>query len=215
MEFHFPSGLFLCTFCAIFLDLMGREMTSVLARISSRDSWLVRSSQNTIFWIFSLSNRCHWTLTWRYFVLQNVQVQLFDLADSFGSSGRFPMTWVPGKYSIRTQSVLHRFQIIRCQNCTWWNSLSWAVHLGLLLNDLASSPSKRRNLSRRTSAFCPRDHLIVRECRSRPWGSCPTNGCHNQNFSLMVQCQFLCDIELILKFFEVCVPFMYTSRLSM
>ena len=29
--------------------------------------------------------------------------------------------------------------------------------------------------------FRPRDHLIIRKCRSRPWESCPINRCHIQS----------------------------------
>ena len=59
------------------------------------------------------------------------------------------MKYVLGKDSTRTQSVLHQFQIILLKN--------WTVKIlrvdfsifGSLLNALASSPSIRRNLSRR------------------------------------------------------------------
>ena len=54
--------------------------------------------------------------------------------------------------------------------------------------------------------FRPRNHLAVRKCRSRPWRSCPINCCRIRNHRLIVQYQFLRDIEQILKFLKVCVP---------
>ena len=93
--------------------------------------------------------RCHWTLKWILFDLQNFQAQCFDLSRLFGSSGTSPMKWVVRKYSTRTQSVLHQFPKILCKN--------WTVEIlqldffifDSLLNDLTFSPNIRRNLSRR------------------------------------------------------------------
>ena len=156
-------------------------MTSVLARTSSRNYWLVRISKDIVLDL-SLSNRCYWTLTWRWVDLQNSQVQCFDLADIFGTFGRFPMRNVLGKYSTRTQSVLHRFQIICCKN--WTVEVLRVEHsiFGSLLNALASSPSTKRIWVDAYFCFRPLDYLIV------------------------FQYQCLLDIEQIIEHFEVGVP---------
>ena len=86
-----------------------------------------------------------------------------------------------GKYTTRTQSVLHQFQVILCKNWTVEILQLDSPIFDSLLNDLTFSPSFRRNLKISS----------MREL--------------SKNFGLMVQYQFLRDIEYILKFLEVCV----------
>ena len=47
----------------------------------------------------------------------------------------------------------------------------------------------------RTFASVNLNHLIMRQCRSRPWGRCTFNPTHIQNLFGMFQRQFECDIE--------------------
>ena len=47
----------------------------------------------------------------------------------------------------------------------------------------------------RYSCFCPLNHLIMRQYWSLPWGRCPVNRIHLQNFFRMLQYQYLSDIE--------------------
>ena len=80
-----------------------RGMSNVLARISSRNSWLFRI-RNTLFWISSLlSIRYRWTLTRRWFDLQKSSGSMFRSCGSFWIFWR--MTEVLGKYSTQTLSA--------------------------------------------------------------------------------------------------------------
>ena len=63
------------------------------------------------------------------------------------------MTCVLKKYSTRTQSVLLRFEVIFCKNCTAENILLDFPLFASLQNDLTFSPSIRRNLSRHVHLF--------------------------------------------------------------
>ena len=56
------------------------------------------------------------------------------------------MTFVLGKYSTRTQCILHQLQIILCKNRTVEIILLGPPIFDLLLNDLTFSPIIRRNL---------------------------------------------------------------------
>ena len=129
----------------------GLGMSSVLARISPRNSWRVRISAYTFLNFLSSSNRCHWTLAWRRSDLQTSQVQCFDLA----SFGRGVVFWTisnearPGKIfhsnSICSPSTPNNsLYKLDCRKCSSWFSI-WS----LFLNVFAPSPSIRRNLSRR------------------------------------------------------------------
>ena len=68
---------------------------------------------------------------------------------------------------------------------------------------MTSFPCKDRIWVNTYICFCPLDHLIMRQCRSRPWGWCTFNFIHIQNLFKMFQYQVLCDIDQILNFVEV------------
>ena len=80
----------------------------------------------------SLSIRCHWTLTWRWFDLEHLQVQHFDLAGLRGSFGASPNDATPVKIfhsnSIGSPSIpSNSRKELDCRNSfTWFSHLRFA-----------------------------------------------------------------------------------------
>ena len=147
-------------------------MSSAPARISSRNSWLVRNLKNIVLNFLFSSNQYHWT--WTY-------LQVF-----LDFSGGFPVTLVLCKYSTRTQSVVHHFQVI-----IWKNRFVETLPLDLpifdlLLQDLTFSHAWDEIWI--NSYFClwPLDRLIMSQRRSCPWRRCTFNHFQIQNLALLV-----------------------------
>ena len=76
---------------------------------------------------------------------------------------------------------------------------------GSLLNDLTIFPSTEQSLNQQLLCFSPLDHLIIRQHRSRPWGSFAFNWSYILNLFRVVRYQFLSDTEQILDLLEICI----------
>ena len=106
------------------------------------------------------------------------------------------------KHSTRIQLLLHWFPVI----------LKRSGHLNLLHLTFPSCNCfflkwhlhpTQRSPRRHVLLLCLLNHLIMIQCRSRPWVICTFNRVHIQNFFRVLQYQFLCDIESTLNFLEV------------
>ena len=105
---------------------------SAPARISSRNSWQFRNLKYIVLNFLFSSIQCHWALTWRWFDLQNSQVQ-YVFYRSFWILWTNSNDVSPGKYSTRPLSVLastmracldSRFSLDSPQVSLCWNVFS-------------------------------------------------------------------------------------------
>ena len=110
-----------------------------------------------------LSNRCRWTLTWRWSGLRIPKVRCSVFATHSGSLEESAMTQVLGKYWTRTQSVLHRFQIILCMK--QWKCFNLIFPSSICFWVFWHCSQAWEGI-REDVYFClrPIDHLIVRKC---------------------------------------------------